>query len=121
MRLLNEKPVTTLEGLLERLYCEWGSNKFGPVLHHLGPGQGTWVEENYEHRHMTTSSDHTDVDENVYLYARVNGYIIGEPVWGGRSTIHFVITRLGVDKYEQLRAERLVKEEAETEDKLLKG
>lgn len=106
-RPLREKPVATLEGLLERLYCEWGSNKFSPVLHAPGLEHCAWVEENFEHRHMTTSTSQTDVEGSVFREAQAGGYIVGEPMWGGRSTIDFVITPLGVDRYEELRDERL--------------
>ena len=115
MKLLREKPVTTLEGLLERMNIGWGSNKIAAVLHHLLSPTQTWVCEVYEHRHMTTSDDSTDVLEAVFIEAREHGYIIGKPLWGSRSTSEFVITPQGTNKYNQLKDERFAKEKTQME------
>lgn len=118
MSKLREKPISTLEGLLERMYTEWESNKFSAVLHYLGPGESIWVAEAYEHRHMSTSEDDTDVAEPVFLEALNNGYICGILRPGYISRIHFQITELGEKKYLQLKAERLSKEITEAENRL---
>lgn len=106
MHLLDEKPVVTLEGLLERLYFHWDSRKCTAELHFFPDSNTCWVHEVWAGREYEGTEEATEVDRTVVQEARAEGYIVGKPKCGYTSKIDFIISEVGIKKYVALEKER---------------